>query len=85
VSSFRNNPSGLDLPVDRISPKSLHNKDQDALFLLNLLQLINPLHVSNTVTIHHEEAVIVRMYMQHDRVSSQSTQMHGKYHMLHIQ
>jgi len=32
---------------------------QDAHFLLNLSQWINPLYVSNRVTVHHQEAVTV--------------------------
>jgi hypothetical protein len=38
----------------------LRNKDQqDALFFLHLFKKIYPPHVSNRVTIHHQEAVTV--------------------------
>ena len=36
------------------------NKQQDALSLLNFFQWIDPLHVSNELTIHHQKAVAYR-------------------------
>jgi len=69
---------------------NLHNLDQqDALFFLNLFSIIFPLHISNRVTLHQDVVTVYAAYgvdhIHSDHVSSQSTQMHGKYHMLHIQ
>ena len=68
----------------------LPNKDlQDALFFLNLFSVIFPLHILNRVTIHQELVTVYAAYgiyhIHSDCISNQSMQMHGKYHMLHIQ
>jgi len=40
--------------------KYWRNKNQqDALFFLNFISIIYPLHVSNRITIHHQEALTV--------------------------
>ena len=69
----------------------LRNKNQpDSLYFI-IYSNKYPLHVSNILTIHHQQAVHSTCSLWHlsrnhaDRVSSQSTWMHDKYNRLHVQ